>query len=114
VHLTPVPLTFADGSALLFIEHQIDIYFRNCRYYPEKKEMGGSCSTYGEGRVVYRFLVRKPEGKRPLGRLRRRWEDNVRMDLQEVGCGCDDWIGLAQDSYRWRTLVSAVTNLRVP
>jgi hypothetical protein len=51
----------------------------------------------GEGRVVYRVLVGKPEGKRPLGRPRCRWEDNVRMDLQEVGCGCEDWIGLAQD-----------------
>jgi hypothetical protein len=58
--------------------------------------------------------VGKPEGKRPLGRPRRRWEDNVRMDLQEVGCGCGDWIGLAQDRDTWRALVSAVRNLRVP
>jgi hypothetical protein len=58
-------------------------------------------------------LVGKPEGKRPLGRSRRRWEDNVRMDLQEVGCGCGDWIGLAQDRDTWRALVSAVRNLRV-
>jgi hypothetical protein len=63
---------------------------------------------------VYRVLVRKREGKRPLGRPRRRWEDNVRMDLQKVGCGCEDWIGLAQDRDRWRALVSAVRNLRVP
>jgi hypothetical protein len=76
--------------------------------------MGGACSTYGEGRGVYRVLVVKPEGKRPLGRPRRRWEDNIRMDLQEVGGGCEDWIGLAQDRDRWRTLVSAVRNLRVP
>jgi hypothetical protein len=68
----------------------------------------------GEGRVVYRVLVGKPEGKRPLGRPRRRWEDNVRMDLQEVGCGCGDWIGLAQDRDTWRALVSAVRNLWVP
>jgi hypothetical protein len=61
---------------------------------------------------VYRVLVGKPEGKRPLGRYRRRWED-VRMDLQEVGCVCEDWIGLAQDRDRWRALVSAVRNLRV-
>ena len=54
----------------------------------------------------------KPEGKRTLGRPRRRWVDNIRMDLQEVGCGCMDWIGLAQDRDRWRTLVSAVMNLR--
>ena len=63
---------------------------------------------------VYRVLVRKPEGKRPLGRPRRRWEDNIRMDLQEVGLGYEDWIGLAQDRDRWRALVSAVRNLRVP
>jgi hypothetical protein len=68
----------------------------------------------GEGRVVYRFLVGKAEGKRPLGKPRRRCEDNVRMDLQEVGCGCEDWIGLAQDRDRWRAIVSAVRNLLVP
>jgi hypothetical protein len=68
----------------------------------------------GEGRGVYRVLVGKSEGKRPLGRPRRRWEDNVRMDLQEVGSGCEDWIGLAQDRDTWRTLVFAVRNLRVP
>jgi hypothetical protein len=56
----------------------------------------------GEGRGVYRVLVGKPEGKRPLGRPRRRWEDNVRMDIQELGCGGEDWIGLAQDRDRWR------------
>jgi hypothetical protein len=63
---------------------------------------------------VYSVLVGKPEGKRPLGRQRRRWEDNVRMDLQEVGCRCDEWIGLAQARDRWRALVSAVRKLRVP
>jgi hypothetical protein len=68
----------------------------------------------GEGRGVCRVLVGKPEGKRPLGRPTRRWEDNVSMDLQEVGCGFEDWIGLAQDRDRWRALVSAVRNLRVP
>jgi hypothetical protein len=67
-----------------------------------------------KGRGVYRVLVGKTEGKRPLGRPRRRWEDNVRMDLQEVGIGCEDWIGLAQDRDRWRALVSAVRNLLVP
>jgi len=67
-----------------------------------------------EERVEYRFLVGKPEGKRPLGRPRRRLVDNIRTDLQEVGCGYEDWIGLAQDRDRWRTLVSAVMNLRVP
>jgi hypothetical protein len=80
----------------------------------EKNEMGGAYSTYVEGRGVYRVLVGKPEGKRPLGRPRHRWEDTVRMDLQEVGCGCEDWIGLAQDRDMWRVLVSAVRNLRVP
>jgi len=68
----------------------------------------------GEERGVYRVLVGKPEGRRPLGRPRRRWADNIRMDLQEVGCVYMDWIGLAQDRDRWRTLVSAVMNLRVP
>ena len=62
---------------------------------------------------VYRVLVGKPEGRRPLGRPRRRWVD-IRTDLQEVGCGYIDWIGLAQDRDRWRTLMSAVMNLRVP
>jgi hypothetical protein len=68
----------------------------------------------GKGRDVYRVLVGKPEGKRPLGRPSRRWEDNIRMDLQEVECGCVDWIGLAQDRVRWRALGSAVMNFRVP
>ena len=68
----------------------------------------------GEERGVYRVLVGKREGKRPLGRPRRRWVDNIGMDLQEVGCGYVDWIGLSQDRYRWRTLVSAVMNFRVP
>ena len=74
----------------------------------------GHVACMGEERGVYRVLVRKPEGKRPLGRPKRRWVDNIRMDLQEVGCGYVDWIGLAQDRDRWRTLVSAVMNLRVP
>ena len=74
----------------------------------------GHVERMGEERGVYRVLVGKTEGKRPLGRPRRRWVDNIRMDLQEVGCGYVDWIGLAQDRDRWRTLVSAVMNLRVP
>ena len=74
----------------------------------------GRVVRMGEGRGVYRVLVGKPEGRRPLGKPRRRWVDNIRTDLQEVGCGYVDWIGLAQDRDRWRTLVSAVMNLRVP
>src|SRR5215510_14557060 len=66
----------------------------------------------GEERSVYRVLVGKPEGKRPLGRPRHRWEDNVRKDLQQVGCGAMDWIGLAQDRDRWQAIVNAVMNLR--
>jgi hypothetical protein len=65
------------------------------------------------GGGVYRVLEGKPEGKRQLGRPRRRLEDNIKMDLQEVGCGCEDWIGLARDRNRWRALVSAVRKLRV-
>ena len=76
--------------------------------------MGGVCSTYGVMRGLYRVLVGKPEGRRPLGRPRQRWEDNIKMDLQEVGCGGMDWIELAQDRDRWRTLVNVVMNLRVP
>ena len=69
----------------------------------------------GEERGVYRVLVGKPEGKRPLGgRPRHRWVDNIKMDQQELGCGYMDWIGLAQDRDRWRTLVSEVMNLQVP
>ena len=71
----------------------------------------GHVAHMGEERGVYRVLVGKPEGKRPLGRPRRRWVDNIMMDLQEVGCGYMDWIGLDRD--RWRTLVSAVMNLGV-
>jgi len=67
-----------------------------------------------ERRSVYRVLVGKPEGKRPLGRSRRRWEDNIKMDLQEVGCGGVDWIELAQNRDRWRAFVNAVMNLWVP
>jgi len=74
----------------------------------------GYVGRMGEERGVYRVLVGKPEGKRPLGRPRRRRVNNIKMDLQEVGCGYVDWIGLAQDRDRWRTLVSVVMNLRVP
>ena len=76
--------------------------------------LAGHVTRMGEERVVYRVLVGKPEGKKPLGRSKRRCLDNIRMDLQEVGCGYMDWIGLAQDRDRWRTLVSSVTNIRIP
>jgi len=74
----------------------------------------GHVARMGEEMGVYRVLLGKPEGRRPLRRPRRRWVDNIRMDLQEMRCGCMDWIGLAQDRDRWRTLVSAVIDLRVP
>jgi len=70
----------------------------------------GHVARMGEGRGVYRALVGKPEGKGPLGRPRHRWEDNIKMDFQEVGFGCMDWIELAQDRDRWRALVTAVMN----
>src|SRR5215469_11246761 len=75
----------------------------------EKNEMGGTCGAYGEGRVLHRVLVGKPEGKRPLGRPRRRWEDNIKVDLKEVGRG-GDRMELAQDRDRWRALVNTVMN----
>ena len=74
----------------------------------------GHVARMGEERGVYRVLVGKPEGKRPLGRPRHRWVDNIRMDLQGVGCGYMDWIGRAQDSDRWRMLVNELMNLWVP
>jgi hypothetical protein len=74
----------------------------------------GHVARMGEGRVVHRVLVGKHEGKSPLGRPRRRWEDNINMDLQEVVGGCGDWMELAQDRERWRALVSTLSNFRVP
>ena len=74
----------------------------------------GNVARMGKERGVYRVLVGKPERRRPLGRPRRRWVDNIRMDLQEVRCGYMDWIGLAQDRDSWRTLVSAVMNIGAP
>jgi hypothetical protein len=77
--------------------------------------MGGACSAYGrEERRIQGFLVGKPEGKRPLGRPTRKWENNIKMDLQEDGCKGVDWIKLAQVRDRWRALVNAVMNLWVP
>ena len=72
------------------------------------------CGAYGDRRDVYRVLVGKLEGKRPLGRSRLRWRDNIKMDLQEVGCGGMDWIGMAEDRDRWPAFVNAVLKLWVP
>ena len=74
----------------------------------------GHAACMGDRRGIYRVLVGKPGGKRPLGRPRHRWEDNTKMDLQEVGCGDMDWIMMAQDRDRWRALVNVVMNLQVP
>ena len=74
----------------------------------------GHVACMGERRGVYRVLVGKPEGNRPRGRPRRRWEDNIKLDLQEVRCGGMDWIQLAQDRDRWREVVNAVMNCRAP
>jgi hypothetical protein len=74
--------------------------------------MGGACGAHGGGEGVY-ILVGNPEGRRPLGRPRRRWEDNIKMDLREIRFGDVDWINLAQDRDRWRALVNTVMNLRV-
>jgi hypothetical protein len=79
----------------------------------EKNEMGRACSAYGERRGVYKVLVEKPEGKRPLGRPRLRWEDNIELDLQEVGCEIMDWIELAQVRDMWLSHVHVVMNLQV-
>jgi hypothetical protein len=74
----------------------------------------GHVAWMGKGRGVYRVLLGKPEGKRPIGRPRHRWEDNIKMDLQEVGYRGMDWIELAKDRDRWQALVNAIMNLRVP
>ena len=84
------------------------------RVVKSRMKWAGNVALMGQGRGVYRVLVGKPEGKRPLGRPRRRWEDNIKMDLQEVGGGYGDWMELAQDRDRWRALVNTVMNFRVP
>ena len=80
----------------------------------KRMRWAGHVAPMGQGRGVYRVLVGKPEGKRPLRRPRRRWEDNIKMGLQEVVGGCGDWMELAQDRDRWRALLSTVMNVRVP
>ena len=88
----------------------INKYIENCA----SRWSFTNVARMGQGRVVYRVLVGKPEGKRPLEKPRRRWEDNIKMDLKEVGGGCGDWMELAQDRERWRAHVSTVMNFRVP
>jgi hypothetical protein len=83
-------------------------------YQVKDDKIGRACSTYGENRNAYRILAGKPDGKRPLGRPRCRWENNIKMDLKEVGWDGMDWIDLAQDRDRLRALVSTVMNLQVP
>jgi hypothetical protein len=79
-----------------------------------RMRLAGHVARMGEGRGVYRVLVRRPEGKRPLGRPRRRWEDNIKLDLREVGISGANWIQLAQDRVQWRAFANMVMNLRVP
>ena len=119
---TPV-IFFSKGPFSSILLHQGDIpRFTHVNSLPNivrvvksrKIRWAGHVARMGEGRHVHRVLVGKPEGKRPLRRPRRRWEDNIKMDLQEVGGSCGDWMELAQNSDRWRALVGTVRNLRVP
>jgi hypothetical protein len=80
----------------------------------KEDEVGGTCGTHGEGRGVYRVLVGRPECMKPLGRPRHRWEDNIKLDLREIGIHGANWIRMAQDRVRWRAFVNTVLNLRVP
>ena len=87
---------------------------RNVFFSNKSLVWAGHVERMGERRGVYRLLAGKPEGKRQLWRPRRRWEDNIKMNIQKVGCGSMDWIELTQDRDRWRALLNAVMNLRVP
>jgi hypothetical protein len=88
--------------------------FQICNHQVKEDEMGRVCDTMGETRNAYRILVGKPKGKRPLGRRRRRWVDNIKMDLRAIGWDSMDWIELAQDRDQWRALVNTVMSLRLP
>ena len=101
------------GHFLLNLSTELYLWFVYS-VYPIRMRWAGHVARMSEERGVYRVLVGKPERRRPMGRARRRWVDNIRTDLQELGCGYMDWIGLAQDRDGWRTLLSAVMNLRVP
>ena len=111
-------MTHRHYQGILYFKNVVAFYCTrlNVIFYASNKSTrwAGHVARMGEEKGVYRVLVGKPEGKRPLGRPRRRWVDNIRTDLQEVGCGYMDWIGLVQDRDRWWKLVSAVMNLRVP
>jgi hypothetical protein len=96
-------------------EYLYDLFNRYCSGDKiENNEKGGHVARMRERKGVYRVLVGKPEEKRPLGRTRRRWEDNIKMDLQKLVCGGVDWIELAQDREKWLVIMNAVIKFRVP
>jgi hypothetical protein len=99
----------------LYNEELHNLYSSPCIIIKSRRmRWAGHVARIGEKRNVYRLLVGKPDGKSPLGRLRHRWMDNIKMDLLEIGLNAMDWIGLVQDRYRWRAVVNSVINLQVP
>ena len=100
------------GKSFIYILYTLPSIVRVVK--SRRMRWAGHVALMGEGRGVHRVLVGKPEGKRPMGRPRRRWEDNIKMALQEVEGGCGDWMELAQDRDKWWALVNTVMNLRVP